>query len=268
MFVYSLTGKSGTGKSYQAMELSRDLGIEAIIDDGLFIYRDRVEAGKSAKREKTKVGAIKAAVFATPDHRDSVAARIREVAPETILVLGTSDGMADKICSQLGLPAVGKRIHIEDITTAEERETAAKIRKNQGKHVIPVPTLQLKRDFAGYFMDPMRVFRRETWKTQRDSEKTVVRPTYSYMGEFFIADSVIQDIAECLAEETDGITAVRRLYTNTAPDSLMITAQIRLVRGEGFLARAERFQRALCDKITDMTAFNVVKVDVEITGID
>ena len=117
-------------------------------------------------------------------------------------------------------------------------------------------------------MDPMRVFRRETWKTQRDSEKTVVRPTYSYMGEFFIADSVIQDIAECLAEETDGITAVKRLFTNTSPDSLMITAQIRLVKGDGFLARAERFQRALCDKITDMTAFNVVKVDVEITGID
>ena len=50
MIVYSLTGKSGTGKSYHAVNLCRKLGIDAMIDDGLFIYKNKIEAGRSAKR--------------------------------------------------------------------------------------------------------------------------------------------------------------------------------------------------------------------------
>ena len=53
MKVYSLTGVSGTGKSFQALNLCDELKINAIVDDGLFIYNEKVEAGHSAKREKT-----------------------------------------------------------------------------------------------------------------------------------------------------------------------------------------------------------------------
>ena len=55
MDVYTLVGKSGTGKSFHSMNLCKRLGIEAIIDDGLFIYRNRVIAGVSAKKEKTYI---------------------------------------------------------------------------------------------------------------------------------------------------------------------------------------------------------------------
>ena len=63
MKVYALVGKSGTGKSYQAMNLCRDLDIEAIIDDGLFIYGNGILAGKSAKRQGTVIGALKPLCF-------------------------------------------------------------------------------------------------------------------------------------------------------------------------------------------------------------
>ena len=59
MKVYTLVGKSGTGKSYQALTLCKDLNIESIIDDGLFIYHSQVIAGMSAKRQNTTIGAIK-----------------------------------------------------------------------------------------------------------------------------------------------------------------------------------------------------------------
>ena len=159
MKVYTLTGKSGTGKSYQAINLCREKNIESIIDDGLFIYHNRVEAGISAKRQKTTVGAIKTALFTLDDHAESVASKIKELQPETLLIIGTSDRMTDKIVARLGLPAVSERIYIEDITSEEERKIADKQRHVLGKHVIPVPTLQLKRDFAGYFLDPMRIFK-------------------------------------------------------------------------------------------------------------
>ena len=151
MKVYTLTGKSGTGKSFQALNLCKEYNIESIVDDGLFIYQNKVMAGTSAKREKTKVGAIKAAMFIRPEHRDEVKKSIESVQPESILVIATSDGMAEEICEQLELPEIYKVIHIEDITTEREREKAWKQRRIQGKHVIPVPSMQLKRDFAGYF---------------------------------------------------------------------------------------------------------------------
>ena len=42
MKVYGLIGKSGTGKSFQAVNLCKRLKIESIIDDGLFICRNTV----------------------------------------------------------------------------------------------------------------------------------------------------------------------------------------------------------------------------------
>ena len=68
MKVYTLTGKSGTGKSYQAINLCKEKNIVSIIDDGLFIYKNRVEAGISAKRQKTMAGAIKTALFTLDEH--------------------------------------------------------------------------------------------------------------------------------------------------------------------------------------------------------
>ena len=38
MRIYTLVGKSGTGKSFHAMDLCRKENIESIIDDGLYIY--------------------------------------------------------------------------------------------------------------------------------------------------------------------------------------------------------------------------------------
>lgn len=59
MRIYTLVGKSGTGKSFHAMDLCRKENIESIIDDGLYIYRNTMLAGSSAKRAGTKIGAVK-----------------------------------------------------------------------------------------------------------------------------------------------------------------------------------------------------------------
>ena len=166
MKVYALVGKSGTGKSYQAVNLCKELNIEAIIDDGLFIEGNDVVAGISAKRQATMIGAIKTALFTTDEHKEAVAAKIKEINPRSILILGTSDEMVNRIAARLELPEIQKRIRIEQITTEKEREEARHQRQDFGKHVIPVPTFQLKRDFAGYFVDPLKIFR--TWgKKQR-----------------------------------------------------------------------------------------------------
>lgn len=86
MKVYCLVGKSGTGKSYQAINLCRQMNIVSIIDDGLFICHNKVVAGISAKRQKTQYVAVKTALFDQDWHAQEVIDAIKRENPENILV--------------------------------------------------------------------------------------------------------------------------------------------------------------------------------------
>ena len=41
----------------------------------------------------------------------------------------------------------------------QEMAMARNIRVTEGKHVIPVPTFELKKDFSGYILDPLQIFK-------------------------------------------------------------------------------------------------------------
>lgn len=295
MKVYTLVGKSGTGKSYQALSLCKDLNIEAIIDDGLFIFHSQVVAGISAKRQNTTIGAIKTALFRLDQHRDAVLSAIKRVNPESILIIGTSDRMVERIISRLNLPEPfpENQIKIEDLTTEEERELAARQRHAFGKHVIPVPTLQLKRDFAGYFMNPLQVFRdlqenigqisgitgarqpqlaSEKARKKKDKrtirrDLTVVRPTYSYVGDFFISDKVVTDIARCVGRSTLGVKGIVRVYGNTSIDAMRINVAVLLDKNVDPFETAEIYQKKLFEMIEQMTAFNIEYIKIDVRGI-
>ena len=78
MKTVSFTGKSGTGKSYQATALAQRRRFDAIIDDGLLIYKGQIVAGTSAKKCATKAAAMRAALFNVQEQRDAVVAAIEE----------------------------------------------------------------------------------------------------------------------------------------------------------------------------------------------
>ncbi|MCI8348829.1 MAG: hypothetical protein HFE74_05235 [Firmicutes bacterium] len=270
MEIYTLVGKSGTGKSFHAMNLCKKLDIEAIIDDGLFIYKNSVIAGISAKRASTKIGAVKVALFNDDSIRRQVTDAIQLKKPASILILGTSDGMVNKIIQRLGLPELApdslRRIKIEDITTEEERRTAHDQRENLGKHVIPAPSMQLKRTFSGYFMDPLRFFRGKDQGAA--SERTVVRPTYSYMGEYFVAERVVDDIVTCLARLTPSIGRVISVVQSSNADAYKLKIAVKIKRGYPIWESAIAFQEEIEKQIERMTAFNVTEIDLEIRGIN
>lgn len=267
MKVYALVGKSGTGKSYQAINLCKDKGIESIIDDGLFIYKGKSMAGKSAKREATKIGAVKTALFNSDEHKQGVEDKIKEVKPESILIIGTSDGMVEKIAKRLDVGAIDEKIYIEDITTEGERRIADKQRNGQGKHVIPVSSMQLKHEFSGYFLSPLRIFKGIGAGKGSFAEKSVVRPTYSYMGEFIISDRVISDIVKCTAANMDGVKDVVRVIADKTIDALEITVILSMKKGSRVMDVARELQKKSANMIEEMTAFNIEKLNIEVRGI-
>ena len=302
MEVYTLTGPSGTGKSFRAMDICKEFNIDGVIDDGLFIYKGTVIAGESAKRAGTKVGAIKAAIFNDEEKARKVAAAIKAKRPESILVLGTSDEMADLIIERLeinrfkkgrfkriagpGKRVFGKdnskgdrlrstktkgakgdvhRIYIEDITTEEERMEARKQRKNYGKHVIPAPAMELKRSFAGYFLDSLGLFKGRAHAT---AERTVVRPTYSYYGDYILSDKVITDICEIAAEDEPAIKGVIMVNQEPSPEDYIINIALKISSRCSLWDDVMKYQKKVNDMVEEMTAFNVSEVNIEIRGVE
>ena len=267
MKVYGLIGRSGTGKSFQAVNLCKELNIESIIDDGLFICRNKVAAGISAKRQKTKVGAVKAALFTDEGHMKEVSEAIGKMNPSSVLVIGTSDRMVDKIVARLGLEKIDERIYLDDITTEVQRAMARKQRDEMGQHVIPVPTFQLKRQFSGYFMMPMRMILKEFGSWRDISEKSVVRPTYSYLGQYKISERVMNDIIEGVKRADENVAEINKVGVAVMQDgiNLYVTAVFRY--GIDLPEAAKRFQKNTVREIEYMTAFNVNRLDLEVKGL-
>ena len=263
-----MIGKSGTGKSFQAIGLCEREKIQCIIDDGLFISKGTVLAGESAKRQATKVGAIKTALFASDDHRDEVMEKIKTTAPDSLLVIGTSDRMVDQITERLGIGHADDRIYIESLTTMEERRIADYRRNELGQHIIPAPTLEVKRDFSGYFIHPLKILRDMRDGKPQSAERSVVRPTYSYFGSYSISDVAIADIVRIAAADIPQVAGVTSVFVKKRQDGVIIDAGIVVHAGGPILEAARHFQKAVRESIEAMTAMNVLGADVDIKSLE
>ncbi|PAB59329.1 Asp23/Gls24 family envelope stress response protein [Anaeromicrobium sediminis] len=267
MKVYALVGKSGTGKSYRALTLSHEKNIESIIDDGLLIKGNRILGGKSAKRQATSVTAVKTALFLDEDHRNEVANKIKESNLKSILVLGTSDRMVQKISKAIGLDEIDEYIYIDEIATKEEQEVAKKQRHIHGKHVIPVPTFEIKRDFSGYFIDKLKIFKKRKDNTMEISEKSIVRPTFSYRGKYTIAKKVIIDLVSHVISDKKEIEKVYKINTETTKSGIIIDIDLSVYFGNSIKILMKNLQRHIINEVETMTALNITAVNINVKGI-
>ena len=219
-----LLGPPGTGKSYRAQMVAGERGIKYIVDDGLLVKEHRAIAGVSAKRAPTKIETVKKALFQNPKEADVLKKAFKKYKVDQIMILGTSDNMVRKIAQNLGLPPIIKIVYITEVATEEEMAEAKRTRMTEGKHVIPVPTFEIKKDFSGLMLDPLQIFKSKGKDIQPYiAEKSIIRPTFSYLGNYKISDTVFRQIIEHLAGKTEAIhktsrvriekTASRNVYT-------------------------------------------------------
>ena len=261
--VYAFVGPSGTGKSYRAQMVASERNINFIIDDGLLIKDNAVIAGESAKKAETKVATVKHALFYEESEREPVIKAFKKYRPESVLILGTSDGMVQKIASNLGLPEISETIYITDVATEEEMKTARRIRVTEGKHVIPVPTFEIKKDFSGYLLDPLQIFKSKG-KGQKPyiSEKSIIRPTFSYMGKFTISDLVFRQILEYLAAQTPAIHRIMKTRVENFGEGARIYLEVSIVYGFNVKDGLNAFTSKARKEIEKLTAMNVVDLEV------
>lgn len=261
--VFAFVGPSGTGKSYRAQMVAAENNIHFIIDDGLLIKDNEVIAGNSAKKAATKIETVKKALFIKEEQSKEIQKALKKYKAESILLLGTSDGMVEKIAENLKLPKISKTIYITDVATEEEMETARRIRVTEGKHVIPVPTFEIKKDFSGYLLDPLQIFKsRGNGQKPYISEKSIIRPTFSYMGNFTISDNVFKQLAEYLANKLEEINRVLKIRVTNSDEGAIIYMEVEVIYGCNVVETLRDFKQKAIREIENWTSMNVAKMDV------
>jgi len=263
--VVALVGPAGSGKSHRAQIVAYQNQCEFIVDDGLLIDKDgKIRAGTSAKREENKMAAVRRAIFLNEDHREEVRTALWSLKPKRVLVLGTSDDMIVRICEALDLPHPDRTIRIEEIATPAQIRLAQRKRYHEGKHVIPAPTFEVKKTFSGYMVDPLRYFfKRDHGLDPVTLEKSVVRPTFSSLGRFFIADTVIAAIATRSAESVPGIGKVGKVVVESRREGVLVDMEVLPRYGVHVVEVLRAAQRSVAEQIAFMTELNVLEVNIE-----
>ena len=189
--------------------------------------------------------------------------------------MGTSEKMVLKIATRLQLPQPQKIIHIEDIASREEIEKAIKSRQIEGKHVIPVPSIEIKRNYPQIFSNSIKLFfRKKKILNQNDGklfEKSIVQPEFSKKGRIEISEAALtQMVMHCVAE-ADSAVRIKKMSIKTDSRGYRIIITIDVPFGTQLTGKIHKMQKYIIDKIESYTGILIEEVSIiidKITGTE
>lgn len=274
MEVIAFVGPSGTGKSHRALVVAHENNAQCIIDDGILIHNNRIVAGFSAKKEESRLKAVRRAIFQDPVQVKSVQDQLRKINPERIMILGTSENMVRKIAKALEIPAPARFIHIEDVASARDIEKAQYARLKEGKHIIPVPTMELKPHFKGYLIDPIKsIWRRKRVHkkgAEEDFEKSVIRPVFSYYGKLTFSDNVIMALIKNSFKKVQGIAGgsdIKIKKSNKGTNALLLNMDVSVYYGRPVKEIMGELNKAIRNEIEYITGMSVERLSIVVKDI-
>lgn len=265
--VYGLVGRSGSGKSYHAKQVAVKYNINLIIDDGLLIKGDKILAGHSAKEAPNFMAAVKTAVFDDDGDRNEITQALLKEKNRKILIIGTSEKMVNKISKRLDLPAPIKIIHIEDVSSADDIEMAMHIRFSEGKHVIPVPPIEITRSAPQIVFDSIKVkLSRGSHLKSQTSEKTIVKPSFSKQNdEDVVSEVTLSQMIKHSISEYDPVMKVKKVKGVRNPDrSYSISITLLLPPRHYIPSTISDLQQYLRDCLEKFGSILVKSVSIEI----
>ncbi|CAH2211941.1 Asp23/Gls24 family envelope stress response protein [Tepidibacter aestuarii] len=266
MKVYALCGPSGTGKSYRALSIAHENNIDYIIDDGILIHKNCIVTGISAKNASTKMEAVKRAIFENLEHRKNMIKAIEENDVQSILIIGTSWKMINRIKNRLELPDIYKNINMEDIATKEEMDDARKSRMEKGIHIIPLPTFEVKKHFSGLFTNPIKLLFKDKNSEIKEFEKTIIRPTFSYMGKYYISQKAIKQIVAYEMTKFEDVCQVGSISIKHNKSGINVDIKVKL-KMFGILRQCENIQEKIMNILEFTTLLNVNGINIHVVDI-
>ena len=180
--------------------------------------------------------------------------------------------MIHRICQALDLPEASQFIRIEDVSCPSEIAKARAIRLKEGKHIIPVPTMELKPHFQGYLLDPIRsFFYGRNGKQISNFERSVVRPVFSYYGKLTFSNEVLEALVRHALKQNGGVTKINRLRVainyNSTRNGLAIILSLTIAYGQNIKKLMSRIRKAIQQEVEYTTGMAVEILKITVRGI-
>ncbi len=243
LYIVALIGKPGTGKSYHSQRIASELNLELIIDDGLLIKNSRIIGGCSAKNDQTRIAATKTAIFINKDQCESAKTCLQKEHVSRVLILGTSLKMVKRIVNQLGLGKICKIIRTEEILTPNELQLAQNQRKELGRHIIPVPAMEVHKRYPSIFFDSVQMvinkYKKNGSIQRMNLESSIVRPNFGDHCTISISENAIRQM-------------ITTIVSNINKDIIIKTIKIKWVRSDA------------CRILLNVTLRNIINMSREI----
>jgi ABC-type oligopeptide transport system ATPase subunit len=270
---YALVGESGTGKSFQAKLVAQKYRIDLVIDDGLLIKDNRILAGRSAKQENSFLAAVKTALFDDKAHRDDVARKLVVEKSRKILIIGTSEKMVNKIAVRLQLPPPKKIIRIEDISSQADIEKAIRIRRIEGKHIIPVPGMEVRQNYPNIFYETVNIFKQKKitdtigGAIPRMHEKSLVKPSYSRRSRIPISDEALGEMVINCVDEYNPNIMIKKTMIKESKEGYHLVITIDVPYGIQLSSNMYAMRQYIIDNIERFTSILIEEVNIIIDKI-
>ena len=218
------------------------------------------------------MGAVRIALFDDKQHRDDVAKALQKNKIKKLLIIGTSEKMAGKIATRLQIPLPSKIIKIEDIANREEIEKAIRSRQIEGKHVIPVPAIEVKKSYSQIFHDSLRDIANKSKlkflkKETSVMEKSIVTPEFSKKGRIEISEAALSQMAmHCINEFSQEIR-IKKLSIKTDSRGYRLIITIDVPFGRQLTGEIHSLQQYIIENIEKYTGILIEEVSIIIDKI-
>jgi len=262
MDIVALIGESGTGKSYKAILVAHKYNISYIIDDGLLIRKDKILAGHSAKKEKNKIQAIRRAIFEDSSHAEEVMDAINKSKPAKILIIGTSVRMIDRIIKKLELSPPNNILKIEDISTEKEIEEAKSSRLKEGRHVIPLPGIEVQRKFPVNILESLEIFYKRRYTNKKIGERAIVRPPFSYFGKLYVSENAILDIIIYTIKDFKEVIKLGKSQIDIKEEGILLNISLELKYGHNIPQIGRNIQKNIKKELEYITGISVTLINI------
>ncbi len=267
MKVYGLVGRSGSGKSYHALDIAGDLGVTCIIDDGLLIYNGGIAAGYSAKFEPNRIAAVRRAVFHDALHREQVQCVLQQLDPTACLILGTSRNMVLQICQALGLSSMQVSwLEFENLVSLESIQYASS-KRDQGMHSVPVRQTRIKGSgpLVSYMERTLHRLRIPVSGTVSETPPIVVRPIFA-SGSVFISKRAVRQCIELFMHHDTQSFRLKSLHLSAddAKFQLLVHAKWQ----PDIRAAALQVHQRLANYLRESLGLPYPHIDIQIVSLD
>ena len=99
------------------------------------------------------------------------------------------------------------------------------------------------------------------------SEKSVVRPTFSYLGKYTISDKVINELVLFAISKVIGISKVISIDVNNYTNGIIINLEVIMVHGNPIQKLAKIAQAQVKYEVENMTSLNILAINILVKSL-